>query len=965
MTTWDGKLVVGGSYNSPCGKIATWDGTTYECLAGGVGIVARSACEWEGKLVVVGDFWNVFQPCADCNGIAVWDGTSWSNLGTGFNNDVLAVYNWDGTLVAAGDFTTADGLPCSRIAWWDGSAWQPFGGPSDFDNDIRCIVAFDGDLWVGGDFNNVAGCTACDGLVRWTGTEWVGGDSGVDIQGGVDETVRNLYVSPTNGNLYMGGHFTDLNIDGTWIPFNGIAMYDGSAWSPLDAGVNDYVRAVYEYNGNLIVGGGFTSASGTPANYIAKWNNTTDAWEAMGDGMDGTSDIPEVKASCVWNGIYFAGGTFDEADGLSSPKISQWAEPLGPFTTGVGGTNDPTCSGDCDGSGTVSATGGAPPYTFLWDDPSAQTTATATGLCAGTYTVTITDGVGAVSTETVVINDPPGLSASASVSSDYNGADISCFGDSDGEVTVTASGGDPGYFYEWDDPAAQTTETATGLPAGTYIVTVTDDGGCSVTASVTLSDPTALGASVGGSTDVSCFGDADGDATVSASGGTGAYAYLWDDASAQTTATASGLAGGDYCVTVTDANGCEASDCITIAEPAALAGSAAVSTDYLGFDISCNGAMDGAGLASPTGGTPGYTYLWDDPSGQTTAEATGLGAGTYNVYVTDDNGCTTSFSVTLTEPDAITLSSSFVASSCSAADGSATVSATGGTGMYTYLWDAAAGSQTTSTATGLSSGSYSVDVTDENGCTESTTVVVSDADAPVLTGAATDALCFGECNGVASVTASGGAGGYTYLWDAAAGSATTASVTDLCAGTYEVTVTDVDGCSSIETVTISEPAEMTIDLSSTPEVSGCDASATVTAAGGTSPFTYQWDAAAGSQTTATATDLCAGTFCVTVTDDNDCHKDTCITIGPNGITDYQQFIQFYPNPSETGIFTVTNQLQTQLLVRVYDASGKLVMQQNLINGKNQLYVNAERSIYFVEVSDDAGLIIARDKLIIQ
>lgn len=351
MLVWDGKLVNLGSFNSPCNRVAVWNGSNWSCLGAGVGIVARAGTVWNGNLVVVGDFWNVQQPCVGCNGIAMWDGTQWTNLGTGFNNDVLTVGVFNGDLIAAGDFSTADGLPCNRIARWTGTNWVPMGGPADFDNDIRCMAEFNGELYVGGDFNNVGGNPPSDGLVKWdpNTSSWVGGNSGVDLVGGVNETVRVLFVNPNDGNLYMGGEFPELHDGDAPSPdynMSGVAMYDGSNWYPLGTGLNEYCRAIHEYNGDLIVGGYFTTAGGVPANKIAKWNTTTNTWSAMGLGFDASGIDEYVKSATNWNGIFFAGGAYTQAEGNPMNYIAQWYEaPTNPPVSVINASNSTVCEG--------------------------------------------------------------------------------------------------------------------------------------------------------------------------------------------------------------------------------------------------------------------------------------------------------------------------------------------------------------------------------------------------------------------------------------------------------------------------------------------------------------------------------------------------------------------------------------------------------------------------------------------
>ncbi|MBL4706061.1 MAG: hypothetical protein JKY54_16160, partial [Flavobacteriales bacterium] len=203
LMTWNGQLINLGSYNNPCNRVSSWDGSTWTCLGGGVGIVARAATVWNGNLVVIGDFWNNFQPCVGCNGVAMWDGTTWTAFDQGFNNDVLTCTVYNGDLIIGGDFTQANGVAVSRVVRWNVAlqVFESMGTPSTFDNDIRCMVEFDGELWVGGDFNNADGVSSHDGLVKWddAASAWTGGNSGVDLIGGVNETVRVLYVNPNDG----------------------------------------------------------------------------------------------------------------------------------------------------------------------------------------------------------------------------------------------------------------------------------------------------------------------------------------------------------------------------------------------------------------------------------------------------------------------------------------------------------------------------------------------------------------------------------------------------------------------------------------------------------------------------------------------------------------------------------------------------------------------------------------------
>src|SRR5690606_26061728 len=218
-------------------------------------------------------------------------------------------------------------------------------------------------------------------------------------------------------------------------------------------------------------------------------------------------------------------------------------------------------------------------------------------------------------------------------------------GGSNGAINLTPAGGVGPYTYVWNSGA--TTEDRTGLTAGSYSVTITDANGCTATINnIVVTQPTVVNATAGAQTNVSCNGGTNGSATVTVTGGTGAYTYSWAP-SGGTAATATGLAAGTYTVTVTDANGCTDTQSFTITQSAAL--TAALTTT----NVSCPGAADGTASAAVTGGTGAYTYSWA-PSGGTAATATGLTAGIYAVTVTDANGCTVTQSVTVTTTPDVT-----------------------------------------------------------------------------------------------------------------------------------------------------------------------------------------------------------------------------------------------------------------------------------------------------------------------
>lgn len=537
-------------------------------------------------------------------------------------------------------------------------------------------------------------------------------------------------------------------------------------------------------------------------------------------------------------------------------------------TASITGTTNVSCFGGTNGSATVSAAGGTGAFTYSWNTTPVQTGTTATGLSAGTYAVTVTDASGCSASTTATITQPTLLTASAT------GINPGCNGATTGSATVSAGGGQAAYTYSWNSTPAQTGATATNLGSGNYSVTVTDANGCTVTASVTLTQPTAITVSATQDS-VTCFGLSTGSATATASGGTGALTYSWAP-SGITSATANGLAAGNYTVTVTDANGCTATATTTVLQPSALTASTTTT------NVACNGGTNGTATVTAAGGTPTYQYSWSN--GATTATAGTLGAGSYTVTVTDANGCQQTTSANITQPSALTVSASSGTSNCGQSNATATATASGGTGSLTYSWSTTP-SQATPTATGLGSGTYTVTVTDANGCTAGTTTIINNLTGGTASVTSTNASCFGSSNGTATATMTGGAAPFTYSWNTTP-SQTTATASGLAAGTYSVTITDNVGCQATAGTIITQPAQITASTTVTNATcfGSATGTATVAASGGTGTYTYQWNTTP-TQTTVTAGSLAAGTYTVTVTDAYGCTANaSAIITEPTAIT---------------------------------------------------------------------------------
>jgi PKD repeat protein len=508
---------------------------------------------------------------------------------------------------------------------------------------------------------------------------------------------------------------------------------------------------------------------------------------------------------------------------------------------------------------------------------------------------------------------------------DFTTADASiCEG---GSVTFSNLTTGAATSYSWTfaggtpSTSTATNPTVTYSTAGTYAVSLTASNAAGSDTETKASYITVYANPAAAPTHVnaSC-GLSNGTASANASGGSAGYTYLWSTGG--TTATITGLGAGTYDVTVTDANGCTATGSTTLT--AGVAVTASISSSSPAY---CGGT--GSATAAGGAGTPGYTYLWS--SGATTATAT-LAAGSYTVTVTDAAGCTATAPVTIA---AIAGPSASVPThtdeTCGLANGSATASASGGTAGYTYLWS---DGQTTSAASGLAAGTYTVTITDAAGCTGTATITIAALTGPALTCTPDPVSCAGFADGSASVSASGGTPGYSYIWS---DGQTTSSASGLAPGTYTVTVTDATGCSSVTTAVITEPTAVGGILSSTDESSpgAADGTASVVALGGTPPYTYLWNTVPP-QTGSTASGLNGGYYTVTLTDANGCSwMDTVfvntLTAMNGGMTGGS--FSLYPNPAQEMV-TVKYQLESAAEVRlsITNPLGEEVLTRNLGKG---------------------------------
>jgi hypothetical protein len=377
------------------------------------------------------------------------------------------------------------------------------------------------------------------------------------------------------------------------------------------------------------------------------------------------------------------------------------------------------CNGSANGAISMAITGAAGPFNYSWtragggsgSGTGAPNPVTITGLAADTYAVTIVSGGGAGSTKivTVVVGSNPAINALS-----ITKTDVLCNSLATGSITIgNPSGGTPPFSFLWNSGA--TTQNRTGLVAGTYTVTATDAIGCTASNTTTIIQPNAISITPT-KLDINCYGQASGSITNVISGGTPVFTYAWSDGA--TTQNRSGLVPGSYTLTVRDANNCTASSTAqVVSQPSAALNLSATVTN-----VSCNGGSTGAIDLTVTGGTTAYGFNWG--SGVTTEDRTGLVAGDYSVTVTDSKGCTATLAKTITKDAAITVSTTVTKETCPAAhDGKIDLTATGGTGSYTYQIDGGSYGATHNW-TGLAAGSHTVIAKDGNNCTASATVTI-------------------------------------------------------------------------------------------------------------------------------------------------------------------------------------------------------------------------------------------------
>jgi hypothetical protein len=548
-----------------------------------------------------------------------------------------------------------------------------------------------------------------------------------------------------------------------------------------------------------------------------------------------------------------------------------------PLLTTATGVNV-QCTGDNNGRINISSTGfnGTLTYQITGNNGfsntliSATGTAVQTGLAPGIYTVRATDQAGCQSSPVTVTI----LQATTPLSVGVTGSNPPCRDEATGSANAIVSGGQAPYTFLWaaapGNPVnGATTPSVQNLAAGTYAVTVTDANGCQRTANILIEQPATVLTVTAQITNSVCQGP-NGAINLTVTGGAPPYSFSWSNGS--TDEDLFNLLPGVYTGTVTDANGCTRIAELTVGGVPNPAINTSVNPP------SCFGSNDGSIAVSISGGTPPFSYLWN--TGSTNATVTGLFAGTYEVTVTDANGCTASRTIVLDQPEPIGITSLNVTpSACQEPTGAIFIDVIGGTPPYTYNWTGPEGTYTTQNLVNVPAGSYLGVITDANGCILAATVEVDQDTDLNLSPSVDNISCFGANDARVALNISGGTGEVTISWTGPGGFTSNSEVIEnLGPGTYTAVVSDELTCTRVFQFTATNPPPLAVQVVSVvdAEAGASNGSVDISVSGGTPPYTYFWSNGA---TTQDLVNVPAGTYVGSITDANGCNITATVTIG--------------------------------------------------------------------------------------
>jgi gliding motility-associated-like protein len=544
------------------------------------------------------------------------------------------------------------------------------------------------------------------------------------------------------------------------------------------------VSVVIAADANPICAGASVNFTATPTNGgttpVYQWYNGA---TPVGTNSAIYSYIP--ANSDVITVVLTSNVTCQSGGPATSNAITMMVNPLPTVTTTQVNV---ACFGGTNGTATAIPAGGSGVYAYSWNTVPVQTTITATGLTAGTYIVTITDGNNCTATGSVTITEPT-TTLSGSIVSQTN---VSIPGGNDGSVVVSGSGGTPPYQYKLGSGVYQATGTFSSLSAVSYTVAVQDNNLCTFNVIVNITEPAAtLSGSVASQTNVACFGTSTGSVIVNGAGGVPPYEYTLNGGTYQVSDTFGSLAAGTYTITIRDAVSSTFNVSVTITQSASSVGGTITSQT----NVLCFGINTGSVTVAGSGGIPPYQYKLGGGSYQASGIFSTLAAGSYSVTVQDANLCTFDVSVTVTQPPT-GLSGSIASQtnvSCSlSTDGSLTI--TGSGGILPYMYSLNVGTfQVSGIFNNLAGGNYAITVQDANLCTAAVTATIIEPEAISIDSTKVNASCPGVPDGSIALTITGGTQPYNVIWS---DGILTQNRQDITGGTYSVVVTDKNGCAA-------------------------------------------------------------------------------------------------------------------------------------------------------------------------
>lgn len=1030
---------------------------------------------WTGPSVLAGGDLGTFDPATDLAGTYTYTVT-----GTGTCADAIATV--DVTITTAPDAGTNGSISlCSNDAATDlinqlggtpdaGGTWS---GPSVLTGGDQ--GTFDPAINTSGTYTytvTVAGCgsAAADVIVTVVATPDAGapGALSVCLSGATTDLFNELGGTPDNGGTWTGPSPLGGGDLGTFDPATdlaGVYTYTVTGTAPcLDATADvtvsffatpSYSVVITDENcglgdGEIVLTG--SGGGGSPYMY----------------SIDGGTTF---QASGTFTGLSAGGYTVvvEDANGCQITGIENVATTSGMSITSLTETGSILCNGDCTGELTVVATGGTTPYTYQWFDaigtPIGPNSDVITGLCAGDYSVTITDASGSGGMfwsedfDAVPCTsgcDPSIVSWNINTTVGANGATantwyVSCaengnaagmcgsgcgadnslhVGNVAGSTgSLLCPGGDCGAAYDASSPAeitnkrvespvidcsgqagitldfnyieygepgvdgcelwyfdgtvwsmldplmetpccggpctglftqGQWTAFSIPLPASAdgnpnvqlgffwtndgngsgwdpsfavddlQLSTAPGGGGCSVSQSITISEPAALSytATI---TDASCAGN-DGEIDITASGGTSPYQYSNDNGTTfQPGNVFTGLAANTYDIVVEDANGCQVTGTETV--NGAAGGPGVLVQNFIA--PLCNGSSNGSITVIGTGTAP-LTYSLNGGPFGSSGVFTGLSAGSYTVEIMDGAGCITTVNITVTEPAVLDATDIVVDETCTGNDGSVDLTTTGGTTPYSWSWTGPGGfTATTEDITGLVGGTYDVVITDANGCTFNGSYTLTTGGGPTITAVnVVDATCTGVCDATVTVTAVG-VSPITYDL-IGVGSNTTGAFTGVCAGTYTLDVTDNNGCVTTQSVTVSDNGIVIADFTASPTTGFAPLDVTLTN-NSSNATSYTWDFGTGDTSNAIDTNYiytADGTYDIILYAYNgSCYDSLIITIVVIGDATLTIPNVFTPNGDGTNdVWIIAGIGIDELTGQVYNRWGELIYEWSGRNG---------------------------------